>query len=1340
VPIDGVPSPRFGLSLLGGFELTGPGGVVDLPSKKLAGLLAYLACTAPRPQSREKLSALLWGSHFDAQAKQNLRQALSRLRKVLGEDALESDGEVVSLNAAVVLCDVSRFEILVREGSRDALSAAADLYRGRLIDDVTVSEEGWNEWLTGERERLLDLALGAIMGLGEQELAAGRAGHALKAGQRAIALNNIREDAHRLIVQALAATGRKAEALKHYQDLVALLKHELNTEPDAATRSLAAEVRATEPPSRSSPVKIAEPVLPQLDRPSIVALPVGDMRRDHEIQSAENPALDGDAAVSSVALRSESPERRQLTIMVCNIVGSVPLSARLDPEDMHDLIAVFHKAVADAVSRFDGFVAQYLGDGAHVYFGYPAADEHDAEQAVRAGFAILDAVGALKASFDVTLQASIGIATGLVVVGERPATGDTQQRVAIGEAPNVAVQLQSLAPPGEVVIAASTRRLVGRMFDCRALEVKGSPHAVEAWQVRGETAGVSRFEARRTGALSPLMGRQEEIELLLRRWVQAKLGEGRVVLLSGEPGIGKSRIAESLLAAREDEPRACVRYFCSPHHTHSPLYPFIAQLERAAGFELGSTATAKLDRLETLLKPTAKNVPRDMALIAELLAVPTDGRYPALAVSPAQKREMTLTAILDQLDGVVAHSSVLIVIEDVHWLDPTSLDLLDRLIARVANMAVLLVVTFRPGFQPTWVGQPHVTMLPLSRLGRRDSAGIIAGITKDKALPGAVVEQILSRTDGVPLFIEELTSALLESELLRETTDSYVLDGPLPPLAIPTSLQASLVARLDRLASVKDVAQIGAAIGREFSHELISAVSASTPAELDAALERLTASGLISRRGMPPEATYSFKHALVQDAAYVTMLKSRRRKLHAGIAKVLVGQFPAMVERLPEVVAHHFTEAGLAREAVGYWRKAGQLASVRSAGREAVTFFEQALHLLKTQPETHSTLEQGCDLRLELRPVLLELGRSPRMFECLREAEALAERLNDDRRRGRVYAFMTVAHSFRGELSEALAAGTRALEAAGRLDDLRLRIVTTSLLVQVHQARGEYDRVIELATGNLAALPADWVHETFGLGGPPSVWDRGCLIMSLAELGRFAEAARYEAEAISLAEPTQHAFTISMALFAASVFHLLKGDWAQALSRIERWVAVARTGTFLFHLPWGIASSAWPLAQLGEASEALNRLGESEPLLERLAANRILANIAWFYYSLGRACLLLGRRDEARRLGDRALEFCSSQPGFAAHALLLLGDVAGHPDQFDAERGETHYRRALALAEELGMRPLVAHCHLGLGKVYLRTGKRDQARDHLTAATTMYRDMGMTYWLEQAEAELHHSQ
>jgi DNA-binding SARP family transcriptional activator/class 3 adenylate cyclase len=893
-------SSRYCLSLLGRFELSGPGGVVDLPSKKLAALLAYLACTAPQPQPRERLSALLWGSHFDAQAKQNLRQALFRLRKMLGQDAIAGDGEVVALNPAAVSSDVGRFEALVREGSRDALRAAADLYRGPLVGDVAVSEVGWSEWLTAERERLLELALGVSVSLGEQELAASRAEHALKAGQRAIALDSMREDAHRLIVRALAGAGRKAEALSHYQDLVALLKRELNADPDAATKSLVAELRSAQPPTAG---KIVEP------RPDL------HQDTDRALNTA-GPVAPIDAGSSAVAARPADPDRRQLTIMACGM--AVPLSAGIDPEDARDLLATFHKAVDAVAARFDGFIAQHLGDRVLVYFGYPTAHEHDAEQAVRAGRAALDAVGAQSAAHDAPLQARVGIATGLVVVGDEPATGDTP--LAIGEAPSLAAQLLAVAAPGEVVIAASTRRLVGRLFDCRALaagELEGVPPSVEAWQVRGEMPGISRFEARRAGKLSPLVGREEEMELLLRRWDQAKGGEGRVVLLSGEPGIGKSRIAEDLLAQLAGEPHARLRYFCSPHDAHSPLHPITAQLEQAAGFEPGSSAGAKLDKLEALLKPAARNVPRDLALIADLLSVPTEGRYPPLAVTPQQKREMTLAALLDRLEGLAARSPVLIVFEDVHWIDPTSLDLLDRTIARVADLPALLVVTFRPELQPTWVDQPHVTMLSLSCLGRRESAGIIVGIAKGKALPEPLIEQVVARADGVPLFIEELTSTLLEGGLLRETAESYVLDGPLPSLAIPTTLQASLVARLDRLGSVKDVAQIGAAIGREFSYELLGAVASLVPADLDAALERLTASGLVSRRGAPPIATYSFKQALVQDAAYDTLLRSRRRQLHASIATVLVERFPALAESLPEVVAHHFTEAARASEVPG---------------------------------------------------------------------------------------------------------------------------------------------------------------------------------------------------------------------------------------------------------------------------------------------------------------------------------------------------------------------------------------------------------------------------------------
>jgi class 3 adenylate cyclase/tetratricopeptide (TPR) repeat protein len=1010
--------------------------------------------------------------------------------------------------------------------------------------------------------------------------------------------------------------------------------------------------------------------------------------------------------------------------MFCDLVGSTALSARLDPEDLRGLIGAYRHGVADAVARFEGFVVRYMGDGILVFFGYPQAHEDNAERAVRAGLAAVAAVERLSTSARMPLQARTSIATGVVVVGGQIGRGETHEIDVTGETPNLAAKLQSAAKPGDVVIAASTRRLLGRMFDCHArgpLEVKGLVEPVEVWQVRGELAGISRFEALHFTSLTPLVGRQEEIELLLRRWHQVKLGEGRVVLLAGEPGIGKSRIAETLLFELGGQPPVRLRYFCSPHHIHSVLYPFIAQLERAAEFGPGDEAAARLNKLERLLKPTAKNATQDISLIAELLGLPLDARYPAVEGSPQQKRQMTLIALLNQLESFAAQSPVLIVFEDAHWIDPTSLDLLDRTIDAIIELPVLLVITLRPEFQPTWVGQPHVTMLPLNPLGRRDVTNMITGVTKGKALPEAVIEQILARTDGVPLFVEELTSTLLESGLLRETPDRYVLEAPLPPLAIPATLQASLLARLDRLATVKDVAQIGAAIGREFSRELIAAVSGLAPRDLDAALERLTASGLISRHGSSSEASYSFKHALVLDAAYDSLLKSRRQQLHARIAKVLVERFPTMVENLPELVARHLTEAGLTSAAIGYWRKAGQLASRRSANLEAVKFFDQAVDLLALLPEGPSTLEQAFDIRLELRPALVQLSEIRRALKRLREAEHIAERLNEDHRRGLVYALTTNVHSLLGHLDEACASGTRALTLARQLEDLELRIPATTYLEHPHFLRGEYVRVIELATENLAALPPDRAQEYFGLTAPPSVYDRLWLVMSLAQLGRFAEAAQYEVEASRFAKPAQHAFTAGLAHWAKSTLHLLKGEWPKARLAIE---------------PRAVTSSAWVLAQLGEATEALRRLSEAEEVVDREAEMGIVQFTGWAYQALGRAALLLGRFEHAQRLGDRAVKLSQHQHGFAAHALHLLGDIASDCNQFDAKSATAHYRKALALAEPRGMRPLVAHCHLGLGNLCRRTGERERAREHLNVTTTMYRDMGMRFWLEKAEAEM----
>jgi class 3 adenylate cyclase len=1307
---DGAP---LSLTLLGRFRLAGPLGDIDVGSRKLCALLAFLACTAPEPQGRERLMTLLWGSHFEAQAKQNLRQALSRLRKLLGADVLESDGEAVWLKPSAVVSDVGRFEGLIREGGRAALDEAADLYAGRLIDDVAVSEEVWTEWLSGERERLQELALGAMIGLGEQELVAGRADHALKAGRRAVALNTMREDAHRLIVRALAATGRRAEALKHYQDLVALLRHELNAEPDAATRSLVAALRSRELPGRSAPAEIA------------------NTSRDREQEvNAENPGARRDDASSAEAVRSGSSGRRHLTILACNMVGSTALAARLDPEDMRDLIAAFHKAVADTVGRFGGFVAQYLADGALVYFGYPAADEHDAEQAVRASFAILDAVGTLQAAPGVPSRARIGIATGLVVVGERLATGNMGQQIAIGETPDLAARLQAAAAPGEILIAASTLRLVGRMFDCRALDadaVKRLPQAMEAWQVRGVAAGVSRFDARRAGALSPLVGRQEDMELLRRRWDQAKRGEGRVVLLSGEPGIGKSRIVESLLVTLEGAPHVRLRYSCSPHHTHSPLYPFITQLEQ--GFEPGSDSRAKLDRLESLLKPAATNLPRDAALIAELLDVPAEGRYPALALSPPQKREMTLVALLDQLVGTAAQRPVLIVFEDIHWIDPTSLDLLDRTVARVANLPVLLVITMRPETQPAWVGEPHVTMLPLSRLGRRDSAGMIGGITGNKALPNAVVEQIVSRADGVPLFIEELTSSLLESGALRETADGYELDRLLPALAVPATLQASLVARLDRLVTVKDLAQIGAAIGREFSHELIAAVATLAPNDLDAALERLITSGLISRRGIPPVATYAFKHALVQDAAYETQPKNRRQAVHRSIAEALRERFAEVAVSTPEVVAHHYTQAGLAPDAVVWWRKAGEQALRRAAHVEALRHLDRGRALIPACLDTPERSREELNLEVCRGAVLLMLrGQgAPEVREAYDRAALISRGMPESEEVFLVLFGLWRTQIGYNEMEGARETGVRLLDMAERLGDRALllgaRMALGMALYHLADLEGAWRHVESgvVLQGELGE--ADRESPVFVIGQHPGLACVLCSSFILLLQGAVDGAFARQRRAIAVAEEIGKPFQIVTATGWSAILHLMSGEPETALRYVEKNAKLLAEQPFPQWQLNGDLTRGAALVRIGRAEEgfALLRSGMamSEEASFRNVRLRALAFFAQACAETGRVAEGLAAVREAWPELQRNNELWWEPELHRLEGEFLLRDPG-------AERNEAEacLRRSVASARRMGLKLFEVRAATSLARVLAAERRNDEAREVLAGSLVTLQDGG----------------
>ena len=631
----------------------------------------------------------------------------------------------------------------------------------------------------------------------------------------------------------------------------------------------------------------------------------------------------------------DAAERRQVTVMFSDLVGSTALSARMDPEDLREVISAYQKCVAETVRRFGGFVAKYMGDGVLVYFGYPQAHEDDAERAVRAGLELIASVAGLKTH--ASLQTRIGIATGLVVVGDLIGSGEAQERGIVGETPNLAARLQGIAEPNTAVIAEATRKLLGNLFelqDLGAKDLKGIGGSVRAWAALRPSSAEGRFEALHASGLTALVGREEELELLLRRWSRAKTGEGQVVLLSGEAGIGKSRLTAALLERLATEPHTRLRYFCSPQHTDSAFYPIIGQMERAAGLTHDDTPPAKLDKLDLLLAPTS-TPKQEAALFAEMLSLPNDGRYPALDLPPPQRRQRTLEALIAQIEALTRSAPVLMIFEDAHWTDPTSLEAFGRAVDRLRILRALLIVTYRPEFEPPWIGRPHVTALTINRWAERDIDAMIDGVVGNKHLPASVRQDIIERSDGIPLFVEEMTKAVLEAAN-EGTAERVVAVIPSPSVAVPASLHASLMARLDRLGPAKELAQIGAAIGREFSHDLMAAVAGKPEAEVQAALDRLVAAGLLFRQGSPPHATYLFKHALVQDAAYGTLLRGPRQALHARIAAATETGMPERVEREPELLAYHYAEAGQPDTAAGYWLAAGRLAARRSANSEAV--------------------------------------------------------------------------------------------------------------------------------------------------------------------------------------------------------------------------------------------------------------------------------------------------------------------------------------------------------------------------------------------------------------------
>lgn len=1023
------------------------------------------------------------------------------------------------------------------------------------------------------------------------------------------------------------------------------------------------------------------------------------------VADAEAARRDEDKAAASTPV-VDSAERRHLTIMVCDVIGSAAL-ARLDPEDLRQVKATCLGCVGEVVESYGGFVAEDTAEGILVHFGYPQAHEDDAERAVRAGLALARAVADLKIpGLTRPVQPRIGIATGVVVIGDLIRPGALAKHAAVGETPHLAARLLAAADPGAVVISAGTRRLIGSLFDCTdmgGVALKGVPDPIAAFRVVRESAIASRFHALRSSR-TELIGRDEELGLLLRRWHQAKAGEGRVALIWGEPGIGKSRLVAAVEDAVREEPHASMSFYCSPHRTQTALYPVASQIERAAGFAPDDDNRSKLDKLKNMLVSFSGDLDRDTALYAGLLSIAVDRQSAEPSSSPQRRKELLFERFVAQLTGIAAHRPVLMILEDAHWIDPTTRDLFDLVIEQVRGLPVLFVMTYRPEFSPPWIGQSHVMTLTLNRLGRRENAAVIRRVAGDKELPAILLEQIISRTDGVPLFIEEMTKSVLESDVLREEDGTYVLAGSLPALAVPATLRASLAARIDRLASVRSVVQAGAALGREFAYPVLKAVMQLGDGELGPLLGQLVASELVHQRGAIPHAVYTFKHALVQDAAHETMLKGQRIQLHARIIEVLEQEFAEAPRRNPDVLAYHCTEAGLREKAIDYWLKAARMALDRSAGIEAQAQVETGMALVREIPQGpfRRRLEGRLQVALADTLIMTKGFASPEVAATLSRARALLDGSGQPAESLRALCGLFNYHLMRSESPQGLKLASPLLEQP--LERPTATIVHY-LVGAAHLHMGSFHGAQRHLEESLSLYDEEACRPLAFVGGY-HVHSFALIWLGLARLyvGALERGRETILAAVSDARRRSHPFTLVSALLALARFLVHVGDVRAAIDATEEGNAIATEQRSPYHISRASVLRAVNLIESGQPQAGITLMHRALDAHRETGANyQSSFNLSYLALAHSRAGdhqrafeIATQAADEVERTGERWWE---------AEAHRIRGEVILSAAPADSEEAEACFRRALECARRQAAKLWELRAEESLARVGLVAGK-----------------------------------